>query len=312
MSERRRPQLDAQELAESGPAEAVSIPIDLVDPSPRNPRAKLSQVEELAANIERYGLMQPVIVRRVDDRYQLIGGHRRRAAFLVLRDRNPLVPRWRAIAAVVVSADDERAADMLISAQVHSINWKPREQAAALERLAVAGLTLKEIGERFSRTEAWASKRLRIYADVALSALVQTGRLSAGVAEEFLTIRDFETKKAYAELAAAEGWSQDDARGRVRALRLDLATRQLGRVTRELVDILSRLDGSRLSIEVFRDLQVLKGRIDVLGEQARGTTPRMPTIAEAEASAGVTEQAKKRAETKRRQTKLRRRAKPKA
>jgi hypothetical protein len=77
-------------------------------------------------------------------------------------------------------------------------------------------------------------------------------------------------------------------------------------------DILSRHDGSKLSIDLFRDLQVLRGRIDVLAEQARGTAPRMPTVTEAEASAGVTEQAKARAETKRRQTRLRRRAKPKA
>jgi hypothetical protein len=80
-----------------------------------------------------------------------------------------------------------------------------------------------------------------VYSDSVLSGYVQTGQLSTGVAEELLILRDLETRRDFAERAVRESWSQDQARGRVRALRLDLELADVGRLARELHD---RLTGS--------------------------------------------------------------------
>src|SRR4051794_739948 len=59
----RRPKLlEPAELAEQGPPEAVRLPLDLIDPSPRNPRRDPREVDQLADSIQSFGLLQPVTV----------------------------------------------------------------------------------------------------------------------------------------------------------------------------------------------------------------------------------------------------------
>lgn len=276
--------LTAQELVELGPPEAVRIPLDMVDPNPNNPRRELPEVDVLAENIRTFGLLQPITVRRSGERYELIGGHRRLAAFQRLRELEPHQVVWRSIPAVVRTADDDAAYLMLISSQVHSRSWRPREEAAALERLALGGLNLKQIGERLQRTEGWASKRLRVYADSVLSGYVQTGRLKPAVAEELLPVLDLETKKRLAEEAATAKLSQDQVKGRVRALRLDLQLSQIGKLARQLAELLSSVDPADIPISATRDLMVVHGRIEVASGMQK---QRLPTIAEAEKAAGL-------------------------
>lgn len=291
--------LEPGELAEQGPAEAVRLPLDLIDANPNNPRGVLPEVDLLADNIRTFGLLQPVIVRRAGDRYELLGGHRRMAAFLLLRDvRDPLAVQWRTIPAVVVGADDDRAFLMLLSVQIHHSDWKPREEASALERLIVNGRSLKQIGEILNRDESWASKRLRVYSDSVLSGPVQAGVLGRSVAEELLTVLDPQTKQDLAKRAVAEGWSQDKARGAVRALRLDRQLAEVARRAHELLELLSVIQVDQLPYGAMEELNLLRRRIQRL---AMGG-PVIPSIAQAEKAAGVNPNAKPRRQQKRRRT----------
>jgi len=275
--------LTDQEIAELGPPEAVRLPLDLVDPNPQNPREELLEVDVLADNIRSFGLLQPVTVRRAGERYELIGGHRRRAAFTVLRERFPEDVQWRTIPAVVrTEQDDDRAFLMLLSSQLHSRAWRPREEAAALERLVIGGRNLQQIGEALNRNESWASKRLRVYADSVLSGFVQAGQIPASVAEELLVVLDVDTKRDLAERAVAEKWSQDQVRGQVRALRLDKQIRDIARRARELLVLLSSIDPSRLPDDAAVDLNLLRRRIVALSR-----APVIPSIESAMAEANV-------------------------
>lgn len=276
--------LEPNELAEIGPSPTRSLPLDLIDPSPRNPRVTLDEVDVLADNIATFGLLQPITVRPIGDRYELIGGHRRTAALKLLREREPHNPSWRVVDALIRVADDERANLMRISAQVHSRAWKPREEAAALEQLVLSGMTLKQVGQALNRTESWASKRLRVYADSVLSGYVQTGRLNTGVADVLVSVKDPAVRRDLAEQAAAEGWSQIQAQRAMRKLTLDSQLREVARRAAELAEILSSIDPKRLPTSATRDLWVLHGRIEVL---ARGGTPKIPTIEQAQRVAGV-------------------------
>jgi ParB/RepB/Spo0J family partition protein len=279
--------LSDQELAEAGPPEAVRLPLDLVDPNPANPRRQLVELEELADSIAEFGLLQPIYVRRQGERYQLLSGHRRLAAFKVLAEREPHRIGWRSIPAVIGTLNDDRSYLALITAQVHIANWQPREQAAALERLALTGMSLTAIGEQLHRNVGWVSRRLRVFADSVLSAYVQTGRLAPSIAEELLPVLDVETKRRFAELAAKEHWSQDQVKGRVRALRLDRQLSQIGKVARQLAGLLSSVDPKDIPIETTRDLMVIFGRIEVISGIRR---VHLPTVAEAQKAAGVRSQ----------------------
>jgi hypothetical protein len=67
----------------------VELPVDHVHPSPNNPREKLTDIDDLAASIRQVGLIQPLVVQPTNrddqaDAYQIIAGHRRYAAALLL------------------------------------------------------------------------------------------------------------------------------------------------------------------------------------------------------------------------------------
>jgi ParB family chromosome partitioning protein len=275
--------LSAQELAELGPPEAVRLPLDLVDAHPLNPRAALPEIDLLADDIKANGLLQPIAVRRTGDRYELVAGHRRRAAVALNRERYPHDAEWRTIAAVVRTMDDEATYLALLSAQLHSRDWLPREEAAALERLAESR-TLREVGALVHRGEPWVSKRLRIYADSVLSGYVQTSKLSTSVAEELLQVRDPAQRRDFADQAVKERWTPGQARTAARRLKLDSHVREVARRARELVDVLASVEPGRLPVDATRDLWTLHGRIEVL---ARGGAPTMPTVEQAERAAGV-------------------------
>lgn len=279
--------LAPHELAETGPPEAVRLPLDLVDPNPNNPRQQMLELDALADNIRTFGLLQPITVRRQGERYELLGGHRRRAAFMLLAEREPHETRWRTIPAVVRPADtDDQDFLRLISAQVHTRAWQPREEASALERLVLAGRSVTQVGEALHRSTEWASKRLRVYADAVLSGYVQTGQLAPGVAEEMLVVLDAEQRKALAQQAVEERWSQDFARGEVRALRLDRQLKDISRRAKDLLNLLSSIDAARLPDGAARDLWALHNRIEVL---ARGGKPVFPTLEAARRKAGISE-----------------------
>lgn len=283
--------LGPADLAEAGPSEAVRVPLELVDPNPHNPRRDLIEIDALAQNIQDFGLLQPVTVRRQGERYELLGGHRRRAAFALLAEREPYRVEWKSIPAVVRSDDDDRAFLALISGQVHTRNWRPREEAAALERLVLAGRTPTQVGEVLHRGTPWASKRLRIYADSVLSGFVQSGKLLPGVAEEFLIIADPETRRQFAEQAVEERWSQDAARREVRTLRVDAQVRDIARRAKDLLSVLSEIDARRLPPNAAKDLWALHGRIEQL---ALGQKPKFPSLDAARKAAGVSEQPTRR------------------
>ncbi len=248
---------------------------------PPHQRRALVELDALADNIRRFGLLQPVTVRRVANRYELLGGHRRRAAFLLLAEANPLEIQWRTIPAVVRTADDDESYLMLLSSQLHSKQWAPREEAAGLERLAETR-TLREVGSLVNRSEGWVSKRLRVYADAVLSGYVQAGQLLTVVAEELLLLPDVAMRQEYAERAVTEAWTALQARREVRKLKVAGQLREAGRLTRRLLEILSSTDPANLPREVTRDLWVLHGRIDSMSR-----APVIPTLEDAQRAAGV-------------------------
>ena len=276
--------LEPQDLAELGPNEAPRLPLDLVDPNPQNPRRELVEVDALADNIREFSLLQPITVRRNSERYEVLGGHRRLAAFNLLREREPHADQWRTIPAVVRSTDQDRGYLMLISGQVHVRNWKPREEAAALERLVLAGRTTTEVGQALHKTTSWASKRLRVYSDAVLSGYVQSGKLPTTVAEELLPVLDVNVRKEMADLAAKEDWSQDFTRGQVRGLRLDTQLRMISRTAKAMLEVLSTIQADQLPLGSAKNLWQLKNRIEML---ATGRKPIFPTLEAAQKAARV-------------------------
>jgi ParB family chromosome partitioning protein len=219
----RRPAISLQVATEAAQAVApvedrflYEIDVDRITPSPRNPREDLGDVHELADNIEAFDLLQPVVVRRLgNERYELIGGHRRLAAFQQLGR-----PK---IKAMVRDADEDAAYLMTLAENLARKDLTPAEEAAGLAVLVRKhGWSVRQVAEKIHKSHAYVSMRMRVFEDDDLRAPVLDECLSVSAAEELLRIRP-ELRHDVVQQAVDERWTPAQAR----RARLDTRTKWL-------------------------------------------------------------------------------------
>lgn len=179
----------------------LQVDIDLIDPSPYQPRTHFREqaLEELAQSIRASGIVQPLVVRRQNDRYELIAGERRwRAA---QRAQLPRVP------VVIRDVPDERAVEMTLVENLQREDLNPIEQAHAFERLtAEFHLTQEQVAERTGKDRATIANALRLLKlEDAIQNLLEEGELSAGHGRALLAIVDGPTRLELAKRAAKGG-----------------------------------------------------------------------------------------------------------
>jgi len=114
--------------ASVSPLGQMRIDIGLIESNPAQPRQDFdeAELESLAGSIAAHGLLQPVVVRKVDDRYQLVAGERRlRAAQKA---------GWKDVPVNVVEADDRVSVELAIVENLQRKDLNPLEKAASFQR----------------------------------------------------------------------------------------------------------------------------------------------------------------------------------
>lgn len=182
----------------------AAIPLDAVEPNPRQPRQVFDPdaLAELVASIREVGLLQPVVVRHLGaGRYQLVMGERRlRAARAAGLAEIPAIVRE--------TADDALLRDALLE-NLHREQLNPLEEAAAYQQmLDDFGSTHEELAARLGRSRSQVTNTIRL---LGLSPPVQrrvaAGVLSAGHARALLGVTDPAEQEALAARIVAEGLS---------------------------------------------------------------------------------------------------------
>jgi ParB family transcriptional regulator, chromosome partitioning protein len=175
--------------------------IDLIDPSPYQPRTRFreSALEELANSIRAAGIIQPLVVKKKGNRYQLIAGERRwRAAQRAGFPRVPVILR---------DVSEETAMEMTLVENLQREDLNPIEQASAFDRLIVDfRLTQEQVAERTGKDRATIANALRLLKlEPAIQALLEEGVMSAGHGRALLAITDPGERLAVAKRAAKGG-----------------------------------------------------------------------------------------------------------
>lgn len=188
--------------SESSEGSVRQIPIDQVERNPSQPRKHFDeeQLEELKESILAHGVLEPIIVRPVEGRYELVVGERRwRAAQLA---------GLKSIPATVRSLSDREVMEMALVENLQREDLNPIEEAEAYRRLMEEfGMTQEEVAERVGKKRSTVANRLRLLEiEPELRAEIAAGRLSAGHAKALLAISPPERLRI-ARKVIEEGWS---------------------------------------------------------------------------------------------------------
>jgi ParB family chromosome partitioning protein len=256
-------------------ADLITVPLEKIEPSPRNPRQKLQRLDELAASIDAYGLLQPIVLRpRLDGRFEIIAGHRRLQAIKSLG--------WRAVPATVRKAEPDDAYLLTLIENLQREDLTAREESQALEVLVrERGWGVRQVAEAVKRSPSYVSRRLRVFEDSVLAPLVLEGRLSVSVAEELLPL-DGLRKEVLAREAAEAGWDRRQLRLAMKddALRRTKTRASVLRRTRDLRAGLRTVGAADLTEAERRELRMLFRELALLAkaptERRKAVLPQLP------------------------------------
>ncbi|MEL6761756.1 MAG: ParB/RepB/Spo0J family partition protein, partial [Myxococcota bacterium] len=239
-----------------------TIAIEQIDPNPTQPRKQFDgdQLDELAASIREHGVLQPVVVRRAGERYQLVAGER----------------RWRATAkaglheipALVKELADDAALAVALVENVQRQDLDPIEEAEAYHRLVSEhALSHEELARIVGKSRATITNALRLLQLPApVLARLATGELTAGHARAVMTLKDPAAMERLADEIVRQRLSVRDAERRAKAQKASEADSNVTQgdrrsaAERDLEERLQRALGTKVRL-LHRNG---KGRIEVV------------------------------------------------
>lgn len=231
--------------SQAGPQQ---IDIDLIEPSPFQPRTNFREeaLAELAQSIQSSGIIQPLVLRPVGSRFQLLAGERRwRAAQRAGLSRVP---------AVIREVDDESALEITLVENIQREDLNPVEEARAYQRMMDEfHLTQEEVADRTGKertTIANAVRLLRLEEQVL--DLIEEGRLSPGHGRALLAIADPKLRIVVSQRAARGGLTVRQlerlATRKTRAAAIATEVRTIDPNTRAAIEELQRALGTRITL----------------------------------------------------------------
>lgn len=179
------------------------IPLGQIEPSPYQPRREFDaeSLNELVESIRAEGLLQPVVVRQVGEKFQLIAGERRWRAFQQLK--------LRSIPARVMQSNDASSATLALVENLQREGLNPIDEAHGYASLIRDfDLTQDAAAQRVGKGRASVANALRLLnLEADLQGFVGKGLLSVGHAKVLLGVEDIAVRAMLARKTIEEGWS---------------------------------------------------------------------------------------------------------
>jgi ParB family chromosome partitioning protein len=240
------------------------IAIDAIAPNPRQPRRTFDEeaLEELSASIIEVGLLQPVVVRKLEEgKYELVMGERRwRASTRAGLEKIPAIVRE--------TQDTDMLRDALLE-NLHRQQLDPLEEAAAYQQLLDDfGATHEQLAEKIGRSRPHITNTLRLLnLPPAVQRRVAAGLISAGHARALLSLDDAQAQQRLANRIVSEGLSVRTVEEIVKvgddtptkSSRRPNANTPVAPALRHLADRLSDVFDTKVKVELGRK----KGKITV-------------------------------------------------
>jgi ParB family chromosome partitioning protein len=190
------------------------IPVNKIDVNKNQPRKTFNQetIEALAESIKANGMLQPITVQAVGDRYEIIAGERRYRAVRFLK--------METVPAIVKDLSPRQVCELALVENLQREDLNPIEAAAAIKALMEDySLTQQDVSERIGTSRpniANALRLLKLPQDVQM--LIASSALSAGHGRAFAVLEDPKLISSLAQQAVSEGWSVRQAEQKVKGI----------------------------------------------------------------------------------------------
>ncbi len=181
-------------------AELLHLQVDQIDPNPFQPRREFDKAElaTLSDSLRQHGMLQPVIVRAVGERYQLVAGERRlRAA---------IDAHLHEIPVRVLELDDQRTSELALVENLQREDLNALEKGTAFKNyLDRHGITQEDLAGRLGIDRSTIANLMRLLdLPEAVQDAVRTKKLSAGHARALLPLADAEVIHATCQVVISE------------------------------------------------------------------------------------------------------------
>ncbi|MBE6007999.1 MAG: ParB/RepB/Spo0J family partition protein [Lachnospiraceae bacterium] len=182
---------------------SVEIDINKISPNPEQPRRFFEEnaLEELAASIKEYGIIQPLILKKSGDYYEIIAGER--------RWRASKIAGLKKVPAIVREYDEKLGFEVALIENLQREDLNPVEEALGYKKLAeMLKLNAEGIADKVGKSRPAVANAMRLLnLDEKTLELVKEGRLSAGHARALLTVEAEDTRLHLAQRVIDEGLS---------------------------------------------------------------------------------------------------------
>lgn len=195
---------DYKEVSQQFKEDAVvELDIDMIEPNRKQPRKHFDEtaLEELAASLKTYGVIQPVVVRKNGEYYELIAGERRwRAA---------KIAGLKAIPVVIKKWEEAEAFEAALVENLQREDLNPLEEAESYQRLQEEfALSQEQIAEKVGKSRSAITNSLRLLQlDSRVRNFVMENKLTGGHARSLLSVSDGDAQFELAEQVIEEGLS---------------------------------------------------------------------------------------------------------
>ena len=174
-------------------SQVLNVPIEDIIPNRFQPRLSFDEegLKELAASIKEHGIIQPLVLRRLGDKYEIIAGERRYKA--------SKIAGLTSVPAIITAMDDKKSAEVAIVENVQRRDLSSIEEAKSYKALLDKGyLTQEELAKKMGLSQSAISNKLRL---LALSPIVQDalmqGKISERHARSLLQVEDLRLQEEW-------------------------------------------------------------------------------------------------------------------
>ena len=230
----------------------ISLTLADIKPNPYQPREIFDEVKlnELAESIKEHGVFTPVLVRRVNEGYELVAGERRAKA--------AQIAGLTEIPAIIVDFDDDQTAEISLLENIQRENLTAIEEAKGYKTLIDRrGYTQEELGKRVGKSREHIANTLRLLVlPESVQKMVEEGSLTPGQVRPLITV-DFEDIEKFAQKIAKENLSARSVERLIQEYRgnvtrntpvISEAAREYQKQLRHYLQTRVKIDGTKITI----------------------------------------------------------------